>query len=167
MIYKFNGKEPIVHNNSFVAKSADLIGDITLEENSSVWFGAVLRGDTNKIYIGKCSNIQDNCVLHVDQGAGSIYIGNNVTVGHGAILHGCKVNNNSLIGMGAIILNGAEIGENTIIGAGSLVTSNKKIPSGVLCMGSPAKVIRELTKEELGSINQAAEEYIHLSKGFK
>ncbi len=99
---------------------------MVLEENCTVLFGAVLRGDINSIHIGSGSNVQDNCVLHVDEGDLNIHIGNNVTVGHGSILHGCKINDNSLIGMGSIILNGAEIGSNTIIGAGSLVTSNKK-----------------------------------------
>ena len=166
MIYEFSGKNPIIKKNVFVANSADLIGDVILEENSTVLFGAVLRGDINSIYVGSGSNIQDNCILHVDVGDLNIHIGENVTVGHGSILHGCKINDNSLIGMGSIILNGVEIGSNTIIGAGSLITSNKKIPSGVLCMGSPAKVIRELSEEEISSIKKSAEEYIHLNKKF-
>ncbi|APQ96155.1 gamma carbonic anhydrase family protein [Clostridium botulinum] len=166
MIYEYNGKKPIIKKNVFLAKSADLIGDVVLEENCIVLFGAVLRGDINSIHIGNGSNVQDNCILHVDEGDFNIYIGDNVTVGHGAILHGCKINDNSLIGMGAIILNGAEIGSNTIIGAGSLITSNKKIPSGVLCMGSPAKVIRKLNEEEIASIKESAEDYLTLNKNF-
>ncbi|HIG0360502.1 TPA: gamma carbonic anhydrase family protein [Clostridium sporogenes] len=166
MIYEYNGKKPIIKKNVFLTKSADLIGDVVLEENCTVLFGAVLRGDINSIHIGSGSNVQDNCVLHVDEGDLNIHIGNNVTVGHGSILHGCKINDNSLIGMGSIILNGAEIGSNTIIGAGSLVTSNKKIPSGVLCMGSPAKIIRELNEEEITSIKESAEDYINLNKNF-
>ncbi|EJO5348783.1 gamma carbonic anhydrase family protein [Clostridium botulinum] len=166
MIYEYNGKKPEIDNKAFVAKSADLIGDVVLDENSTVLFGAVLRGDINSIYVGKGSNIQDNCVLHVDIENKNIHIGEKVTVGHGAILHGCKIDDNCLIGMGSIILNGAEIGANTIIGAGSLVTSNKKIPSGVLCMGSPAKIIRELTKEEIASITESAQDYINLNKDY-
>ncbi|NEZ47523.1 gamma carbonic anhydrase family protein [Clostridium niameyense] len=168
MIYKIRGIYPKIHKTAFVAQSADIVGDVILEELSNVWFGAVLRGDTNTIKVGKKSNIQDNCVLHSDkEDEYVIDIGENVTVGHGAILHGCKIGNNCLIGMGSIILNGVEIGENTIIGAGSLVTSNKKIPSGVLCMGSPAKVIRELTEEEKKAIIEDSKEYLDLSKNFK
>ncbi|WP_251862488.1 gamma carbonic anhydrase family protein [Clostridium sp. Marseille-Q2269] len=166
MIYKYNGKTPIIKENVFVANSADLIGNIILEEKSTVLFGAVLRGDINSIHVGYGSNIQDNCVLHVDEGDRQVYIGEYVTVGHGSILHGCKINDNSLIGMGSIILNGAEIGSNTIVGAASLITSDKKIPSGVLCIGSPAKVIRELTQEEIASIKESAEDYITLNENF-
>lgn len=166
MIYKYNGKKPVIKENVFLAKSADLIGDVVLEENCTVLFGAVLRGDINSIHIGSGSNIQDNCVVHVDEGDLNVHIGNNVTIGHGAILHGCKINDNSLIGMGSIILNGVEIGSNTIIGAGSLVTSNKKIPSGVLCMGSPARVIRELSESEIASIKESAQDYMDLNKNF-
>ncbi|ENK1243643.1 gamma carbonic anhydrase family protein [Clostridium sp. FAM 1755] len=166
MIYEYNGKKPVIKENVFLAKSADLIGDVVLEENCTVLFGAVLRGDINSIHIGSGSNIQDNCVVHVDEGDLNVHIGNNVTIGHGAILHGCKINDNSLIGMGSIILNGVEIGSNTIIGAGSLVTSNKKIPSGVLCMGSPARVIRELSESEIASIKESAQDYMDLNKNF-
>ncbi|EJP6473597.1 gamma carbonic anhydrase family protein [Clostridium sporogenes] len=166
MIYEYNGKKPVIKENVFLAKSADLIGDVVLEENCTVLFGAVLRGDINSIHIGSGSNIQDNCVVHVDEGDLNVHIGNNVTVGHGAILHGCKINDNSLIGMGSIILNGVEIGSNTIIGAGSLVTSNKKIPSGVLCMGSPARIIRELSESEIASIKESAQDYMDLNKNF-
>lgn len=165
MIYKFKGKKPNIHEKAFVAQSADLIGNVILEEDSNVWFGAVLRADVNSIYIGKGSNIQDNSVVHVDdEKKTNVEIGNYVTVGHGVILHGCKIDDYSLIGMGTTILNGAEIGSFTIIGANSLVTSNKKIPSGVLCMGSPAKVIRKLTEKEIEHIKKASREYIKLSK---
>ncbi|OFI05469.1 2,3,4,5-tetrahydropyridine-2,6-dicarboxylate N-acetyltransferase [Clostridium acetireducens DSM 10703] len=167
MIGKFNDKYPKVHSQCFIAKSAEVIGEVYLEENSSIWFGSVVRADTNKIYIGKGSNIQDNCTVHINQGDSPVKIGENVTVGHGAILHGCIIGDNSLIGMGAIILDNVEIGENTIIGAGSLVTSNKKIPSGVLCMGSPAKVIRNLTKEEIYSLKENAEHYMEMAKEYK
>lgn len=167
MIHKFKGILPEIHKSCYVAQSAEIIGSAVLAQDSSVWFGAVIRADDNKIYIGKGSNIQDNCILHSSVKNGVIDIGDKVTVGHGAILHGCKINNNSLIGMGSIILDGVEIGENTIIGAGSLVTSNKNIPSGVLCMGSPAKVIRELTENEINYINESAKHYINIISEYR
>jgi carbonic anhydrase/acetyltransferase-like protein (isoleucine patch superfamily) len=159
MIHNYKNNTPNIHESCFVAESADIIGKVTLKENCSIWFGAVLRGDCNSIHIGKCSNIQDNCTVHVGHKE-KVEIGEYVTVGHNAIIHGCKIGSHTLIGMGATILNNAEIGEGTIIGAGSLVTSNKKIPSNVLCMGSPAKVIRELTEEEKEYIKKAAEFYL-------
>lgn len=162
MLTNFKGKNPNINEKTFIATSADIIGDVTLETGANIWYGAVLRGDTNKIYIGKNTNIQDNSVVHVDVDK-PCTLGDGVTVGHRAIVHGCTVKNNVLVGMGAIILNGAEIGENTIIGAGSLVTQNKKIPSGVLCMGVPAKVVRELTEEEIDSIKKSAQHYVELS----
>ncbi|WP_102399733.1 gamma carbonic anhydrase family protein [Haloimpatiens massiliensis] len=162
MLTNFKGKNPNINEKTFIATSADIIGDVTLETGANIWYGAVLRGDTNKIYIGKNTNIQDNSVVHVDMDK-PCTLGDGVTVGHRAIVHGCTVKNNVLVGMGAIILNGAEIGENTIIGAGSLVTQNKKIPSGVLCMGVPAKVVRELTEEEIDSIKKSAQHYVELS----
>ena len=167
MIHKFKGMVPEIHKSCYVAESAEIIGEVVLEEDVSIWFGAVIRADDNKIFIGKGSNIQDNCILHSSINYGNIVIGENVTVGHGVILHGCKISNNSLIGMGSIILDGAEIGENTIIGAGSLVTMNKKIPGGVLCMGSPAKVIRNLTKEDLDYINEGAKNYINIISEYR
>lgn len=167
MLRRFKDNLPKVHEDTFIADSADVIGKVIIEENASVWFGAVLRGDSNFIYIGKGSNVQDNCTVHADPRGIPVELGEGVTVGHNVILHGCKVGNYSLIGMGSIILDGAEIGTQTIIGAGSLVTSNKKIPSGVLCMGSPAKVIRELTEEEKESLIKSAESYIEESKCYK
>lgn len=167
MIHKFKGYVPKINNTSFIANSAEIIGQVFINENASVWFGAILRGDDNKIYIGKGSNIQDNCVLHASEKNGIVDVGENVTVGHGAILHGCKISSNCLIGMGAIVLDGAEIGENTIIGAGSLITSNIKVPAGVLCMGSPGKVIRQLTEEEIMSIENSSRHYINAIKDYK
>lgn len=166
MIRNYKDNAPMIHESCFVAESADIIGRVTLEEDCSIWFGAVLRGDCNSIHIGKGSNIQDNCTVHVGH-TESVEIGEYVTVGHNAIIHGCKIGSNTLIGMGATILNNAEIGEETIIGAGSLVTSNKKIPSGVLCMGSPAKVVRELTEEERRHIRESAKFYLDEIKEYK
>ena len=165
MIHQFDGQVPIVHKDSFIASSADVIGNVFIGIHSSIWFGAILRGDLNSISVGDYTNIQDNSTVHNDEDFPAI-IGDYVTVGHNSILHGCKISNNTLIGMGSTVLNGAEIGEYTIIGAGSLVTQGKKIPSGVLCMGVPAKVIRELTIEEKESIRISAQHYVELSKKY-
>ncbi|MBU5590523.1 gamma carbonic anhydrase family protein [Clostridium sp. MSJ-4] len=167
MIIGFDGKTPNIHKEVFIASSADIIGDVTLEKDVNIWFGAVLRGDGMPIYVGEGTNIQDNCVVHIHNEKFDAYIGKNVTVGHSAIVHACRVGDNCLIGMGAIILDGAEIGENTIIAAGSLVPPGKVIPSGVLCMGSPVKVIRELTEKEKQELIVSAKNYIELSKKYK
>jgi len=165
MIKKYLDKEPHIEENVFCAENATLIGEVIIEEDASIWFNTVLRADNELIKIGQGSNIQDNCTVHVDEGF-SVIVGKGVTVGHNVILHGCKICDNSLIGMGSILLDGVEIGGNTIIGAGSLVTSGKKIPSGVLCLGSPAKVIRELTEEEIQSIRNSSSHYIDKSKKY-
>lgn len=147
--------------NNFIAKSADIIGDVTLGDNTSIWYQTVLRADQSPIVVGNNSNIQDGTVIHCDPGHATI-IGDNVSVGHNCTLHGCKINDNAIIGMGSIILNGAEIGENSIVGAGSLITQNKKFEPGKLILGSPAKAVRDLTQEELDSIAHNAQEYLHL-----
>ncbi|RXI45922.1 gamma carbonic anhydrase family protein [Clostridium tetani] len=165
MIRNFNNKTPKIHSNSFIENTSCIIGDITIEENVSIWFNAVLRADHNSIYVGKNSNIQDNCTLHIDTNF-KVKIGESVTVGHNSILHGCEIGNNTLIGMGSIILNGAKIGENTIVGAGTLIPQGKTFPSGVLLLGSPAKVIRNLTSEEIENIKKSSEEYVKLSKTY-
>lgn len=166
-MYKFEGKNPVVDPSVFVAESADIIGDVTIEDECSIWFGAVLRGDDSYIRIGKGTNIQDNCTVHIGNEEFPTEIGHHVTVGHGAIVHGCKIGNFCLIGMGAIVLDGAEIGDYTIVGAGSMVTGGKKIPSGVLVLGSPAKVIRELSMEEKRNLEKSAEHYIELARKYK
>lgn len=163
MIYCFNCKSPSIDETCFVADSSDIIGDVTVKENSSIWFGTVIRGDYCKISIGSNTNIQDNSTIHGDEDF-SVEIGNGVTIGHNSIIHGCTIKDNCLIGMGSTILNGAEIGENCIIGAGSLITQHTKIPSGTLCFGSPAKVIRKLTEGEINSIKQNSEHYAKISK---
>jgi carbonic anhydrase/acetyltransferase-like protein (isoleucine patch superfamily) len=162
MIHQFDGQIPNVHKNTFIASSADVIGNVSIGEYSSIWFGAVLRGDMNSMSIGNYTNVQDNATLHNDDDF-AVNIGDYVTIGHNAIVHGCTISNCTLIGMGSTILNGAEIGEYTIIGAGSLVTEGKKIPSGVLCMGVPARVIRTLTIEEKEGLKEAAHHYVELS----
>lgn len=163
MIKELKDKKLNINKSAFIAENAMVVGDVTIGENSSIWYSAVVRGDLEKIVIGDNTNIQENSTVHNDEGF-PINIGDNVTIGHNCIIHGCTINNTALIGMGSIILNGANIGENTIIGAGSLVTQNKEIPSGVLCMGSPAKVIRNLTDEEIKSLKESADHYRKLSK---
>jgi carbonic anhydrase/acetyltransferase-like protein (isoleucine patch superfamily) len=166
MIIEYNGHRPNIHESCFVAENATLIGQVTLKKNANIWYGAVLRGDDHYISIGENTNIQDNCVIHIDHDLPTI-IGDFVTVGHGAIVHACKVGNNVLIGMGAIVLNGAEIGDNVIIAAGSLVPPGKKIPSNTLVMGSPAKVTRELTEKDISDIRDSAIYYAELANKYR
>ena len=147
----------------FLAAGTQVIGTVEIEENSSVWYNAVIRGDSNPIKIGKNTNVQDNAVLHVNRKQ-ELIIGNDVPIGHGAIVHGHKVGTNVLIGMGAIILDGVEIGDNCIIGAGALITQNKVIPAGSMVYGNPAKVIRPLTEEEIASIGESAKHYCEAAK---
>lgn len=166
MLYKFMDCYPTVDDTCFVAKSADIIGNVFLEESVSVWFNAVLRGDTNYIHIGKGSNIQDNCVVHVNKGETPAIVGEYSSIGHNVTLHGCSIGNNCLVGMGSIVMDGAIIGDNTIIGAGSLITGGKKIPSGVLVVGSPGKVIRKLSENEIESLKKNADGYINIAKQY-
>ena len=166
MIIEIKGIKPNIDKKAFIANSADVIGDVLVGKDSSIWFGTVLRGDINYIHIGEGSNIQDNSSVHVDY-TYPVKIGNGVTIGHGAIIHGCTIADECLIGMGAIILNGAVIGKNTIIAAGSLIPQNKVIPEGVLVMGSPGKVIRELSKEEIEHIKASRQNYIDASNLYK
>ena len=159
MIKEIDGIKPVIDDTVFVAESADIVGDVKIGKNSSIWYNAVLRGDEGaSITIGENTNIQDGTVVHVGIKTNTV-IGDNVTVGHKALIHGCKIGNNTLVGMGAIVLNGAEIGDFCMIGAGALVTQNKKFPAGSLILGSPAKVVRELTEEEKQSLIESAEEY--------
>lgn len=167
MLYKFEDKFPDIAEDVFIAKSADIIGDVTIEEDCSIWFGAVLRGDEGCIKVRRGTNIQDNCTVHITDAEHPTEIGEFVTLGHGAIVHGCRIGNYCLIGMGSIVLDGAEIGDYSILGAGSMVTGGKKIPSGVLALGSPAKVIRELTEGEKKNLEKSAQYYIELSKKHK
>lgn len=159
-------KDPKISEKAFVAKNATVIGDVTVEDDANIWFGAAVRGDMDSIYIGKGSNVQDNAVVHVDKGF-PVRIGENVTIGHGAIVHGCTVGDNVLVGMGAIILNGAKIGDNCIIGAGATVTQNKEIPANSLLVGCPAKVIREVDGQGAESTRQNALRYIEEGKEYK
>jgi len=159
MLYALDGIKPTLENKSvWVAPSADVIGDVHLAENSSVWFNVTARADNEPMTIGKGTNIQDNSVLHSDDGY-PLVIGADVTVGHQVMLHGCHVADNSLIGMGSTILNGAKIGKNSIVGANSLVTENKEFPDGMLIVGAPAKALRPLKDEEIQLIKWSSEHY--------
>lgn len=166
MIMDFEGVTPRINKNTYISESVDIIGKVNVEENVNIWFGTRLRGDMNNIIIGENTNIQENSVVHVDINSPCI-IGKNVTIGHGTIIHGCSISDNVLVGMGSIILNNAKIGKNTIIGAGSLVTQGKSFPEGVLILGNPAKVVRELTDDEIKNIKKSADNYVNLSKRYK
>ncbi len=166
MIYRFEDHVPSLPEEYYVADSAAVIGDVTLHNQSSIWFGAVLRGDIEPILVGERSNIQDNSVAHTGTGAPTI-IGDDVTVGHNVTLHGCKVGNNCLIGMGSILLDNCEIGYNCIIGAGSIIGQGKKIPPGSLALGSPARVIRKLSKEDVSDVRKYAERYVVKMKQYR
>ena len=157
---------PIIHESAFIAESADVIGRVTLGEQSSVWYNATLRGDLNEISIGAKSNVQDNAVIHLADDFGC-YVGELVTVGHSAILHACEVKDEVLVGMGACVLDGAVVGSRSIIGANSLVTGGTIIPEGSLVLGSPAKVVRTLDLKDQKDIKLWAEKYVRNSRVFK
>ncbi|MDB9825885.1 gamma carbonic anhydrase family protein [Candidatus Pelagibacter sp.] len=148
---------------NWIAPNASIIGDVTLEKNTNIWFNATLRGDVENIYVGEGSNVQDGSVLHTDPGY-PLKIGKDVTIGHLVMLHGCTIGDNSLIGIGAVILNNVKIGKNCIIGAKALITENKEIPDNSLVMGSPGKVVRDVAPEEIKSITKNA---IHYQENWK
>ena len=166
MKLQFNGVAPSINENAYVSESVDIIVDVKVEENVSIWFGARLRADMNKIVIGANSNIQENAVVHVDIES-PVIIGENVTIGHSAIIHGCNISNNVLVCMGSIILYNAIISKNSIVGAGALVTQGKEFEEGVLILGNPAKAVRKLSEEEIKSIKRSADNYVALSKKYK
>jgi carbonic anhydrase/acetyltransferase-like protein (isoleucine patch superfamily) len=157
-IITFNRKSPGVPADAFIAPNATLIGDVILGSKASVWFGAVLRAESAFVKIGRNSNIQDNCVLHTDEGF-PVEISDGVSVGHSAVVHGARIGSNVLIGMGAVLLNGASIGDNSIVGASSLVTQGAEMPPGMLVIGSPAVAKRKLTEEEIGRVRRNSESY--------
>ncbi len=166
MIYDLEKNVPEISADSWVAPNAIIIGQVKLEKNSSIWFNAVLRGDIEKIVIGENSNIQDGSVLHTDPGC-PLTVGKGVTVGHMVMLHGCEISDDTLIGIGSTILNKAKIGKNCIIGANTLVTENKVIPDNSLVLGSPGKVIRKVTDDEIKVIRENAKHYVKNSKRYK
>jgi carbonic anhydrase/acetyltransferase-like protein (isoleucine patch superfamily) len=159
MLLPYRGILPTLHKNCYVADGAKIIGDVTMGTASTIWFNAVLRGDLAPIIIGERCNVQDNVVGHVNMDQ-PLIIEDEVSIGHSAIVHGCKLGKGTLIGMGAIVLNGADVGEYALIGAGSIVTENKKIPSYTLSLGSPAKVVRELTEDDLQRMRRTMESYV-------
>lgn len=163
MIKSFKGVLPKIDESCYISESTDIIGNVTIGKDVNVWFGSRIRGDINQIVIGDYSNVQENSVIHVDTNSPTT-IGKNVTIGHGAIIHGCTIEDNVLVGMGAIILNDAHLMKNCIVGAGALVTQGKSFPEGSLILGNPAKVVHALTPEEIIHIQQSAEEYVVLSK---
>ena len=158
MIRSFKGISPKVADDVYIAEGAQIIGDVVIDTQASIWPNAVVRGDMSYIRIGKFTNIQDNATLHVDT-EHPLLIGDGVTVGHNAILHGCEIGNNSLIGMGAIVLDGAKVGEQSLIGAGALIPPGKEIPPHSLVVGSPGKVKRTLSEEELAGLKKSAKTY--------
>ena len=168
MLYQWQGKQPTYQApfTGWIADSAEVIGDVHLADNVSVWFGAVIRADNAPIYLGKNSNVQENSVIHTDEGI-AVNIGEGVTIGHLAMLHGCTIGDNSLIGIGAIVLNNARIGKNCIIGANALVTENMQIPDNSVVMGSPAKVVKTLPQEREIMLQLSASHYVKKANAFK
>ena len=165
MIYSLKDKKPSIDSTCFIAPSADVIGDVVLKKNTSVWFNCTIRADNDTITIGENTNIQDGSVLHVDPGC-PINIAANCTIGHKVMLHGCTIEENTLIGINAVILNGARIGKNCIIGANALVTEDTEIPDGCMALGSPAKVVKSLPEEAARLIAEGAEHYVDNSLRF-
>ncbi len=157
-LYALANMVPTLDDSAWVAPDANVIGNVVLEAGSSVWFGATLRGDNEAIHVGRGSNVQENCVFHTDPGC-PLTIGENCTIGHKVMLHGCEVGDNSLIGMGATVLNGAKIGKNCLVGAGALITENKVIPDGSLVMGVPGKVVRMLDDAAIAGLTASAVHY--------
>ena len=165
MIYKLGEQEPKYNGSNFIAPNAAVIGNVELKKNASVWFDVVIRGDNDPINVGENSNIQDGSVLHTDLGA-PLSIGSNVTVGHKVMLHGCTIQDNSLIGINSTILNHAVIGKNSMVGANSLITEGKEFPENSLIMGSPAKVVRKLSDKEVMMIKLSAKHNVENAKRF-
>lgn len=165
-VYEWNGKTPRVHESAWIADSAEVIGDVTIGPGASVWFGSVVRGDVERIVIGEGSNIQELSVLHADPGK-PLVVGSHVTVGHKAMLHGCVVGDESLIGIGAIVLNGALIGRHCLVGAGALVTEGKTFADGSLIVGAPARAARPLAPEQIDGLRASARRYADRARLFR
>ena len=165
-LYELDGMIPQLADTAWVADSAQVMGHVNLGEDSSIWFGVTVRGDTETITVGRGSNIQDGSVLHADIGK-PLTIGDHVTVGHKVMLHGCTIGDESLIGIGAVVLNGAKIGKNCLVGAGALVTEGKEFPDGSMIIGSPAKAMRQLTPEQMEGLRMSARHYIDNAQRFR
>ncbi len=164
-IYELDGKAPRMASGTWVADSAQVMGDVQLAENASVWFGAVVRGDTETISVGRNSNVQDLSVLHADFGS-PLTIGENVTIGHQVMLHGCTIGDNSLVGIQAVVLNNARIGRNSIVGAGAVVTEGKEFPDNSLIVGAPARVVRTLDDAAAARLRESAQHYVDNARRF-
>jgi len=164
-VYQLDNLVPTLAESAWVADSAQVIGDVHLAEGSSVWFGAILRGDNEPLHIGRNSNVQDGSMLHSDPGF-PLVLGENVTIGHHVMLHGCTIGDGSLIGIKAVVLNGAKVGKNCVVGAGALVTEGKEFPDGSLIMGAPARVVRVLTPDQVESFGRAAAHYVENAKRY-
>ena len=167
MIDSFLGVQPRLDGDNFVAPTAAVIGDVTLGHGTSVWYGAMLRGDVHYIRVGAGSNVQDNAVVHVSRGTHPCVIGAGVTLGHSAVVHGCTIEDDCLIGMAAVVLDGAVVGAGSLVGAQALVTGNTIVPPRSLVLGSPAKVVRSLTDEEVGRIRANAAHYVRMSAMYR
>ncbi|NUH64256.1 gamma carbonic anhydrase family protein [Sulfitobacter sp. S0837] len=165
-LYALSDARPDVSPDAWVAPDANLIGKVTLGPEASVWFGSTLRGDNEMITVGRGSNVQENCVFHTDMGY-PLTVGEDCTIGHKVMLHGCTIGDNTLIGMGATVLNGAKIGKNCLIGAGALITENKVIPDGSLVMGVPGKVVRELDAAAIQALTASAKHYAQNATRFR
>jgi carbonic anhydrase/acetyltransferase-like protein (isoleucine patch superfamily) len=165
-VYQLDTLTPAIDDSAWIADNAQVIGDVVMDASSSVWFSAVVRGDTARIHIGEGTNIQDGSVLHADVGV-PLTIGQRVTVGHMVQLHGCTIGDESLIGIGAVVLNHARIGKHCLVGAGSLVTEGKEFPDGSMILGSPAKVVRQLTPEQIEGLRRSAQGYMNNAQRFK
>ena len=165
-LYQLDDLSPRLADTAWVADSAHVMGNVDLAADTSVWFGAVLRGDTEVIRVGRGSNIQDNSVVHADIGF-PVTIGENVTIGHQVMLHGCSIGDGSLIGIQAVVLNGAKIGKHCLVGAGALVTEGQEFPDGSMIFGSPAKLVRQLTPEQVAGLDRSAEHYVENARRYR
>lgn len=165
-IYQIDDLTPDIHESAWVADSAQVVGRVTLAEGASVWFGVVIRGDMDAINVGSGSNIQDNSVLHADHGV-PLNIGEHVSIGHQVMLHGCTIGDGSLIGIQAVVLNGAKIGKNCLVGAGALVTEGKEFPDGSMILGSPARVVKQLSAEQIDGLKMIAKHYMDNARRYK
>jgi carbonic anhydrase/acetyltransferase-like protein (isoleucine patch superfamily) len=163
----YEGTLPKVHETAWIAETAVLIGNVEVDEESSVWYGCVLRGDEMEIRVGKRTNIQDGSILHIEGGKFPCILGDDVSIGHGAIVHGCQIANSALIAMGAIVLNGVKVGEGAVVGAGSLVPEGKEIPAGTLWMGFPARYVRDLREEERERFKRTPQVYSSLKERYR